>query len=86
MRFRVLIQNLMFRDKIIDTEIHNKVDDAINDLNIKMAKNSIEFKDLDVGETLKYERHQGANIDGSYRYCINLMIKKHKSNGKELKG
>ena len=75
---------------IVKSETLKNVDEVI-DLTMQVAEETIEVKDLDVGGALKRIKKdtigiEGAKIEGKYIDYLNLMIKKHQSNERQVKG
>ena len=74
----------------VKSETLKNVDEVI-DLSMQIAEDTIEVKDLDIDKALKTIKKdtigvQGARIEGKYSDYINLMLQKHLSNNKLVKG
>ena len=72
---------------IVKSEALNNVDEVI-DLNIQLAKNATEVKEMNIIVALKNIKKdnigiQGAKIEGNYIDYMKLMMDKYKSNNKQ---
>ena len=84
-------KNIVNNQPGVKTEILNNVDEIIDNMNTLKMEQAVEIKDLDIDEALKKIKKEnigveGARIEGSYHDYMNLLIKKHESDSKELKG
>ena len=80
----------MANPTMVKSETLQNVDEVI-DLSVKIASETTELKDLELDGALKKTKKdkigvQGARIEGKCSDHIDIMLKKHKSNNKLVKG